>query len=38
MAPWTNLIVIAVVVPAVAAVAAGLLTRSRLPLSRRLAA
>jgi hypothetical protein len=35
--PWTNLVLIAVVVPAVAAVAAGLLTRSRLPLSRRLA-
>ena len=38
VAPWTNLLVIAVVVPAVAALAAGLLTRSRLPLSRRLAA
>jgi putative ABC transport system permease protein len=38
VAPWTNLVLIAVVVPAVAAVAAGLLTRSRLPLSRRLAA
>ena len=36
--PWTNLLVIAVGVPAVAAVAAGLVTRSRLPLSRRLAA
>jgi putative ABC transport system permease protein len=37
VAPWTNLLVIAVAVPAVAAVAAGLMTRSRLPLSRRLA-
>ena len=36
VAPWQNLLVIAVVVPAVAAVAAGLLTRSRLPLARRL--
>jgi len=35
--PWANLLLIAVVVPAVAALAAGLLTRSRLPLSRRLA-
>ena len=38
VAPWGHLLVIAVVVPAVAAAAAGLLTRSRLPLSRRLAA
>ena len=36
VAPWQNLLVIAVVVPAVAALAAGLLTRSRLPLARRL--
>ena len=36
--PWTNLLVIAVVVPSVAALAAGLLTRSRLPISRRLPA
>lgn len=35
--PWLNLLGIAVVVPAVAALLAGLLTRSRLPLSRRLA-
>ena len=36
VAPWQNLLVIAVVIPAVAALAAGLLTRSRLPLARRL--
>lgn len=35
--PWLNLLVIAVVVPALAALLAGLLTRSKLPLSRRLA-
>lgn len=34
--PWQNLAVIAVVVPLVAALGAGLLTRSRLPLERRL--
>lgn len=34
--PWVNLLVIALVVPAVAALLAGLLTRSRLPLVRRL--
>ena len=37
VAPWQNLLVIAVVVPAVTALCAGLLTRSRLPLGRRLA-
>lgn len=36
VAPWQNLLVIADVVPAVAALAAGLLTRSRLPLAHRL--
>ena len=34
--PWLNLAVIAVVVPAVAALFAGLVTRSRLPMARRL--
>jgi len=37
VAPWRNLLVIALVVPAVAALCAGLLTRSRLPLVRRVA-
>jgi putative ABC transport system permease protein len=37
VAPWRNLLVIALVVPAAAAVSAGLLTRSRLPLVRRVA-
>lgn len=34
--PWLHLAVIAVVVPAVAALCAGLVTRSRLPMARRL--
>ena len=33
--PWTNLLVTAVLVPLVAALAAGLLTRRRLPMVRR---
>ena len=37
VAPWRNLLVIAFVVPAVAALAAFALTRSRLPLARRTA-
>ena len=37
VAPWRNLLVIALVVPAAAAVSAGLLTKSRLPLVRRVA-
>ena len=35
VAPWQNLLVITVLVPVVAAAAAGLLTRSRLPMGRR---
>ena len=37
VAPWRNLLVIALVVPAVAALAAFALSRSRLPLARRTA-
>jgi putative ABC transport system permease protein len=35
--PWTNILVTVLVVPLVAALAAALLTRSKLPLVRRLA-
>jgi putative ABC transport system permease protein len=38
VAPWLNLAVIALVVPAVAALCAALVTRSRLPMSHRLPA